>query len=171
MRRAHRLDSNHAELVKAFEKLGCSVLSLAGIGSGCPDICVGFAGLQIMCELKDGSRPPSARKLTEDEERFRMNWKGGYRLVENLDHVQDTVNVLKSWQRAIYESLRPAPPAATECHTDHPMRVWDRTCPACNPGEIKFHSCGLADCPFCLDALSDLEEKTQHYKQKLEELP
>ena len=135
MRRAHRLDSNHAELVKAFEKLGCSVLSLAGIGAGCPDIVVGFAGLQIMCELKDGAKPPSARKLTEDEERFRMNWKGGYRLVENLDHVQDTVNVLKGWQRAIHESLRPAPPVTR--------------------GKAEFHTCGLADCPFCLDALED----------------
>lgn len=101
MRRAHRLDSNHAELVMAFEKLGCSVLSLAGLGSGAPDICVGFSGLQIMCELKDGSKPPSARKLTPDEERFRMNWKGGYRLVKDFDDVEETVKVLQGWHASI----------------------------------------------------------------------
>ena len=84
-----------------------------------------------MCvEVKDGSKPPSARKLTPDEAKFRHAWKGGYRLVENLDHVQDTVNVLKGWQRAIHESLRPAPPVTR--------------------GNAEFHTCGLADCPFCL---------------------
>ena len=89
-----------------------------------------------MCvEVKDGSKPPSARKLTPDEAKFRHAWKGGYRLVENLDHVQDTVNVLKGWQRAIYEGLRPAPPVTT--------------------GKAEFHTCGLADCPFCLYLLED----------------
>lgn len=101
VRRAHRLDSNHAELVKAFEKLGCSVLSLAGLGSGAPDICVGFGGLQLMCELKDSAKPPSARKLTPDEERFRMNWTGGYKIVEDEAGVLETVETLKRWHRAI----------------------------------------------------------------------
>ena len=63
-------------------------------------------------EAKDGSKPPSARKLTPDEERFRMDWKGGYRIVENIDHVEETVNVLKGWQRAIHDGLRPALPVA-----------------------------------------------------------
>ena len=26
-------------------------------------------------------------------------------------------------------------PAAAPAHTDHPMRDWDRTCPACNPAD------------------------------------
>ena len=101
MRRAHRLDANHAELVAAFEKLGCSVLSLAGLGRGAPDICVGYSGLQIMCELKDSAKPPSARKLTPDEEKFRMSWKGGYRIVENDVHVMETVDLLQDWHRKI----------------------------------------------------------------------
>lgn len=101
MRRAHRLDGNHAELVAAFEKMGCSVMSLAGLGSGKPDICVGLGGMQIMCELKDGSKPPSKRKLTKDEERFRMTWTGGYKIVEDLAGVAETVALLQRWRDAI----------------------------------------------------------------------
>ena len=101
VRRAHRLDANHAELVSEFEKHGCSVLSLAGLGNGAPDICVGFGGLQLMCELKNSAQPPSKRKLTPDEERFKMNWTGGYRLVQNVDDVTKTVQLLQGWHRAI----------------------------------------------------------------------
>ena len=105
MRRAHRLDANHGELVQAFKDLGCTVLSLAGLGAGVPDICVGYGGMQIMCELKDSNKSPSRRKLTPDEERFRMNWKGGYRLVQDLDGVMETVEVLKGWHAAIRKRI------------------------------------------------------------------
>lgn len=101
MRRYARQDSNHKEIRAAFEKLGCSVADLSPLGKGVPDLAVGYAGVAIFVEVKDGSKPPSARKLTPDEERFRMNWKGGYRIVENLDHVQETVDVLRGWQRTL----------------------------------------------------------------------
>lgn len=101
--RARRTDTNQTALVKAFRKLGCSVLVLnAEI-----DFLVGYGGLCIAIEAKDGSKPPSARKLTPNEEDFRLNWKGGYRIVENLDQVQETVDVLRGWQRAIRDGLRP----------------------------------------------------------------
>ena len=103
MRRAHRLDANHSELVDAFRSMGCSVLSLAGLGNGCPDIVVGLGGIQVMVEIKDGSRPPSARKLTPDEARFRGSWTGGYKIVEDMDGVKETVELLQSWRNAIYQ--------------------------------------------------------------------
>ena len=109
MRKYARQDGNHKAIRSAFERLGCSVADLSPLGDGRPDLLIGFAGLCLCVEVKDGSKPPSARKLTPDEERFRMDWKGGYRIVENIDHVLETVNVLKGWQRAIVESLRPAP--------------------------------------------------------------
>lgn len=52
-------------------------------------------------EVKDGSKPPSARRLTPDEEKFRMNWKGGYKIVEDLAGVEETVNLLRQWHEAI----------------------------------------------------------------------
>lgn len=76
MRRAARTDANHSEIVDAFRKLGCSVLSLAPIGRGVPDLLVHRAGRYALVEVKDGSKVPSARKLTPDQERFHAEWRG-----------------------------------------------------------------------------------------------
>ena len=97
----HRLDANHKEIHAAFEKMGCSCCSLAPLGNGVGDLLVGYGGLSIVVEVKDGTKPPSKRKLTPDEERFKMNWTGGYRLVQNVVDVAETVMVLKGWHRAI----------------------------------------------------------------------
>ena len=98
----HRQDANHKEIRNAFEKLGCSVVDLSPLGKGVPDLLIGYSGICCICvEVKDGTRPPSARKLTKDEEKFRMNWTGGYRLVQNVDDVTKTVQLLQGWHRAI----------------------------------------------------------------------
>lgn len=96
-RRAHRQDGNHAEIVGAFDRAGCSVLSLHSIGSGCPDLCVGYGGLVVLVEVKDSAKPPSKRNLTPDEEKFRMNWKGGYKVVQDQAGVDETVALLQDW--------------------------------------------------------------------------
>ena len=130
MRKYARQDANAKELTAAFKRMGCSVADLSPLGGGIADALIGYAGLCILCEYKDASKPPSARRLTPDQEKFRMNWTGGYRVVKDLDDVLATVNVMKGWQKAIHESLRPAPPVTN--------------------GKAEFHTCGLADCPFCL---------------------
>ncbi len=40
MRRAAKVDANHAEIVKAFRNAGCLVRSLASVGEGFPDLLV-----------------------------------------------------------------------------------------------------------------------------------
>lgn len=91
--RARRTDANQTELVAAFRKLGCSVLIInAEI-----DFLVGYGGISIAIEAKDGSKQPSARRLTLLEERFKDKWTGGYKLVENLEHVAETVALLRKW--------------------------------------------------------------------------
>lgn len=42
MRKYGRTDSNHAEIAAALRKAGASVVSLASVGNGCPDLLVGF---------------------------------------------------------------------------------------------------------------------------------
>jgi hypothetical protein len=37
------------------------------VGSGCPDLLVAIRGVWALFELKDGSKPPSKRALTDDE--------------------------------------------------------------------------------------------------------
>ena len=78
-----RTDRNHQEIVKALRDIGCSVQSLASIGKGCPDLLVGHYGRNLLFEVKDGSLPPSGRRLTADESDWRRKWFGQYRVVES----------------------------------------------------------------------------------------
>lgn len=71
-----RTDANQTAIVAALREIGASVVSLADIGNGCPDLLVGFRGVTLLLEVKDGSKPPSKRKLTPDEKEFFETWRG-----------------------------------------------------------------------------------------------
>lgn len=90
-RRAARVDANHAEVVKALRKAGCSVASLASVGAGIPDLVVGIRGVNLLLEIKDGSKPPSARQLTDDEKAFMTAWRGQYAVVESAEQAVGVV--------------------------------------------------------------------------------
>jgi hypothetical protein len=79
-----KLDANHPEIVRAIKQFGGSVLSLADLGDGAPDILVGFRGKNILMEIKDGMQPPSKRQLTEDEKVFHSTWGGSVLIVESV---------------------------------------------------------------------------------------
>ena len=76
MRRAARVDANQREVFKAFRKLGCSVWDTSRLGGGFPDCVLGYGGVCITVEIKDGSKPPSARKKTPDQIKWWDEWKG-----------------------------------------------------------------------------------------------
>ena len=76
MRRAARVDQNQGEIVAALRAAGCSVVSLAAVGKGVPDLLVGLRGTNRLLEVKDGSKPPSARRLTPDQRDWHMTWAG-----------------------------------------------------------------------------------------------
>ena len=80
-----RTDANHTEIVTALRQLGCSVLSLAPLGNGAPDIAVGWKRVNIFMELKVAGKSPSAKKLTPDEQIFAKNWRGQVATVECLN--------------------------------------------------------------------------------------
>ena len=77
MRRAAKVDANHPAIVEALLSVsGVTVHSLAGIGCGCPDLLVGAKGKTFLVEVKDGSKPPSHRTLTDDQEKWIREWTG-----------------------------------------------------------------------------------------------
>lgn len=76
MRRNAKIDDNHAQVVDALRKAGCKVMSLAAIGKGCPDILAMKGGRLWLLEVKDGSKAPSARKLTPAQIKWHAEWVG-----------------------------------------------------------------------------------------------
>jgi hypothetical protein len=93
MRRAARTDANHEEIVKALRAVGASVQSLAPVGHGVPDLLVGYQGKTILMEVKDGTKSPSKRQLTEDQVKWIDAWSGGS--VYIVDNVEAAWNALK----------------------------------------------------------------------------
>ena len=85
MRRAAKVDDNQAEIVKALRKIGCSVQVLSSVGEGCPDLLVGYRGVNYLLEVKDGSKPPSHRKLTPDQISWHGRWRGKVSVVGSVD--------------------------------------------------------------------------------------
>jgi len=75
VRQNGRRDANHDEIVGLFEALGCSVLDVSGV-SGALDLIVGAVGIDQRVEVKDGSKPPSERRLTEAELLEIAGWRG-----------------------------------------------------------------------------------------------
>jgi hypothetical protein len=73
MRRAAKRDDNEKEIVVALRQAGAYV---SFIDEPC-DLIVGYQGKTILLEVKDGNKPPSARKLTPNEQKFHDEWTGG----------------------------------------------------------------------------------------------
>ncbi len=88
-----RVDQNHVEIVKGLRAIGASVQSIASVGKGCPDLLVGMRGFNWILEVKDGSRPPSQRRLTDDEKKWHDSWRGDVRIVTCLDEALDVIGV------------------------------------------------------------------------------
>lgn len=82
---AARIDANQREIVLALRKAGCSVLSLASMGKGCPDLLVARCGGLWLMEVKDGSKPLSRQRLTPLETAFKFNWKSEVHVVYNIE--------------------------------------------------------------------------------------
>lgn len=76
--RARRKDANHNSIGDYLRALGWSVLDISSAGNGIPDMAVGRPGFAALIEVKDGSKPPSARTLTPKEEQVKRNWEGPY---------------------------------------------------------------------------------------------
>lgn len=95
MRTAARTDANHTEIIEALRRSGCTVQSLASVGKGCPDIAVGVRGMNYFLEIKDGSKPPSKRKLTPEELVWHSTWRGQVVTVESVEQALKAVGVAR----------------------------------------------------------------------------
>ena len=95
-RRAARQDSNHGDVVKALVGAGCVCTNTHMVGSGFPDICVGFRNdlghpRIILIEVKDGTKSPSRQQLTEDEQKWWNHWPGDAYVVRSAREAVELV--------------------------------------------------------------------------------
>jgi hypothetical protein len=99
MRRAGRVDANQVATVSYLRALGMSVCILSAMGKGVPDLLVGYRGFNVLLELKDGSKPPSAQKLTADEEDWHAKWAGQLDIVNTPEAAARVV--IREWEARI----------------------------------------------------------------------
>ena len=105
MRRAARTDGNHQAVISEFRRLGCSVLDMSRLGEGAPDLLIGYGGISLLVEVKDGSKPPSKRALTTDQVQWWLDWNQNPRVVRNLEQVAETVELLHRWHQFIVKGV------------------------------------------------------------------
>ena len=90
-----RTDADHAAIVQALRACGAGVESLASIGRGCPDLLVWRPSDRrlVLMEVKDGAKPPSERRLTDDERRWHADWPGEVLIVSSVDEALNAIGV------------------------------------------------------------------------------
>jgi len=76
VRRAAKIDANQSGIVKLAWRIGATVQSLAAVGNGCPDLLLGYRGVNYLVEVKDGSLARSRRQLNERQESWHQRWSG-----------------------------------------------------------------------------------------------
>ena len=92
MRRAARRDANEQEVIVALRNAGAYVKQIND--EGFADLLIWFRGRCLIVEVKDGKKPPSARKLTEAEQKFHDEYPGDNLFIVNS--AEDALAILGS---------------------------------------------------------------------------
>lgn len=95
MRRAAKVDDNQSDIVAALRAVGATVQPLHAVGQGCPDLLVGYRGVNWAIEVKDGNKPPSARKLTEAQIAWHRDWRGQVAVVQDVKSALEAIGALR----------------------------------------------------------------------------
>ena len=91
-----RADQNQSQIVAALRSAGATVQPLHTVGRGCPDLLVGFRGLNFVLEIKNPSVRPSDRRLTPDELAWHESWRGQKAVIETADEALQAIGAIYS---------------------------------------------------------------------------
>jgi len=94
MRRNAKVDANHGEVVEAFRALGASVLSLAPLGRGIPDLLVAIGGVTWLIEIKS-----KKGKENDLQIEWAKTWKGKRDVVRDTQGVETVVKLMRSFPK------------------------------------------------------------------------
>ena len=92
--RAARVDVNQAQIVRGLRQCGVTVQHLHTVGQGCPDIMCGWHNRNYVFEIKDPDKPPSRRRLTEDEEKWHEEWGGQVDIILTTEDALKVMGIL-----------------------------------------------------------------------------
>jgi len=92
MRRAGRRDANEQDIIKAMRAEGAYVKQIND--EGLFDLLVSHRGETLLIEVKDGAKPPSARRLTDAEAKFHNEWPGSDLYIVNS--VEEAIALLRT---------------------------------------------------------------------------
>lgn len=95
MRIRARTDANQTQIVAALRGVGATVQHMHQLGKGCPDLLIGFRGVNYVMEIKDGDKPLSAQRLTPDEQAWVFGWGGAVDVVNSVDDALDRIGAVK----------------------------------------------------------------------------
>ena len=90
---AARTDQNQPGIVAGLRAAGCTVAPAHAVGRGFPDLVVGYRGCTYLLEVKDGDKPPSARKLTPAQVDWHAAWRGHVAVICTLDEALDAIGI------------------------------------------------------------------------------
>jgi hypothetical protein len=75
---ARRVDQNQPDITSGLRAMGCSVQPLHTVGGGCPDLLVGYHGVNILLEVKT-----ETGKLNDTEKEWHVAWRGRAHVVRS----------------------------------------------------------------------------------------
>jgi hypothetical protein len=90
---ACRTDENQKDIVETLRGIGATVELLHKVGGGCPDILVGYKGLNWLFEIKDPRHIPSQRKLNDVQVQWHAAWRGQVNKIETAAEAMEIMQV------------------------------------------------------------------------------
>ena len=110
-----KVDRNHSEIVEAFRTHpNVSVFSTAALGDGVPDLIVGLDGITFLVEIKDGTKPPSKKKLNPLQQSWHKNWNGSeVRIVTSVSEAHQFVENIRKARRVFSNPIHWAEDTST----------------------------------------------------------
>ena len=87
MRRA-KVDQNQKELVEYARSIGATVTHLHSVGSGVPDILIGYNGSNYLAEIKN-----EKGKLNALQVKWFNNWSGQARVIRTKEDINELLNI------------------------------------------------------------------------------
>jgi len=79
--------------VSAVRNVGADGYITSNVGKGFPDISEGYRGMNVLIEIKDGSKPPSKRQLTPDQKRFHLKWSGQVNIAHSVTEAFEIIGL------------------------------------------------------------------------------